>query len=209
MGLFQKIKSALGLDGSQSSDARRAGDVDVTVEREPSTEDEDAVKGTDTASETSGGAVEGADAAGTDESPDSVDVAEAEPDAVAETVPDDGAEADAEAAEADADAADADEADDGVEAETDDTAEDDTDAEAAEADEADADEADDGPEEPEGSSDPVTELNGIGPAYADRLAGQGIETVGELAAADAAAVAAETDLGEKRVEDWISQAKAY
>jgi predicted flap endonuclease-1-like 5' DNA nuclease len=209
MGLFQKIKSALGLDGSQSSDARRAGDVDVTVEREPSTEDEDAVKGTDTASETSGeGSDATSEAATTDESPDSVDVADAEPDTVTETVPDDEAEEDADEAEVD-------EADEGSEVDETDTATEADDEDAVDdvgtesEDEAETEEADDGAEEPAGSPDPVTELNGIGPAYADRLAGQGIETVGELAAADAAAIAAETDLGEKRVEDWISQAKAY
>ena len=55
----------------------------------------------------------------------------------------------------------------------------------------------------------MTELNGIGPAYADRLAGQGIDTVGELAVADPEAIAAETDLGAKRVTDWVEQAREY
>ena len=53
MGLLQKLKSALGLDGTGSSESGRSGDVDVTIEREPSTEDEDAVKGTETSSEPS------------------------------------------------------------------------------------------------------------------------------------------------------------
>lgn len=64
MGLIDRIKSALGLgtgpsqptggaDGPASSD-----DVDVTVEHEPDTASEDAVKGTDTA--TTGAAESGA-----------------------------------------------------------------------------------------------------------------------------------------------------
>jgi predicted flap endonuclease-1-like 5' DNA nuclease len=162
MGLLQKIKSALGLDGATSRDRQPSGDVDVTVEREPSTEDEDAVKGTDTSSQG-----EPADDENTDESADADD---GESDAVV-----DEAAADAHAAS----------------------------AEEPDADEA-ADEAD-----PEGSSDPVTELNGIGPAYAERLSGQGIETVGELAVADPEAIAAETDLGANRVANWVEQARAY
>jgi predicted flap endonuclease-1-like 5' DNA nuclease len=51
MGLIQKLKSALGLDGADAPDSGAAAprDVDVTVEREPSSESEDAVKGTETA----------------------------------------------------------------------------------------------------------------------------------------------------------------
>lgn len=136
MGLLQKLKSALGLDGPTSSGTRRSGDVDVTVEREPSTEDEDAVKGTDTA-----------------ESSAESDTSETESDPVV------------------------------------------TDAEAD--------------DDPQRSGDPVTEIKGIGPAYADRLHGQGIETVGQLADADPAAIAAETDLGEGRVSDWVERAHDY
>lgn len=126
MGLLQKLKSALGLDGATSSGTRRSGDVDVTVEHEPSTEDEDAVKGTDTAR---------------------ADESEAEPEVTTD--------------------------------------------------------------EPQGSTDPVTEIKGIGPAYADRLHGQDIETVGQLADADPAAIAAETDLGEGRVSDWVERANDH
>lgn len=164
MGLLQKLKSALGLDGTGSSASGNGRDVDVTVEREPSTEDEDAVKGTDTASiaepdatDTSGAAVE------TDADEPMIDEAEQ------------------------TDAADAAESDDS-EKSVEDVAEtaDDT-----------------------GSSAPVTEIKGIGPAYADRLAGVDIETVGELAAADAAAIADETDLSESRVGGWIERAAEY
>jgi predicted flap endonuclease-1-like 5' DNA nuclease len=72
MGLLQKLKSALGLDasGSPSAGTNAPQDVDVTVEREPSTESEDAVKGTET---------------DTSEEPHGDDSAEATPAEVAET----------------------------------------------------------------------------------------------------------------------------
>lgn len=55
-------------------------------------------------------------------------------------------------------------------------------------------------------SGPVTEISGIGPSYSDRLAEAGITTVGELAVADAADIASQTDLSEKRVAGWIDSA---
>jgi predicted flap endonuclease-1-like 5' DNA nuclease len=183
MGLLQKLKSVLGLDGTTSSGTGRTGDVDVTVEREPSTKDEDAVKGTDTADANS--TVE-SEASGTDTEPVVTDESDTEPE-----VPDD------EPSEPDASS----EEDTDDESEEGDTAAEDE----AETDEESESEDEDSP----GSDDPVTEIKGIGPAYADRLAGQGIDTVGELAAADAAAIAAETDLGEGRVTDWIERAQAY
>jgi len=159
MGLLQKLKSALGLDGSES---RRSGDVDVTVERGPSTEDEDAVKGTETAS--SGAESESAAPSGSDDT-GSGDPAADEFETLAEEADEDDGAADDEPA-----------------AET---------GQAA------------------GSTDAVTELNGIGPAYGDRLADAGIETVGELAGADAADLADRIDLGESRVAGWIAQANDY
>jgi len=59
----------------------------------------------------------------------------------------------------------------------------------------------------DGAGEPVDSINGIGPAYAERLDGVDIETVGDLAAADAADIAAETDLSEKRVQGWIDSAR--
>ena len=57
--------------------------------------------------------------------------------------------------------------------------------------------------------DPVEQITGIGPAYGDRLAAMGIETVDELADADPAAVADETSVGEKRATTWIDRANEF
>lgn len=64
------------------------------------------------------------------------------------------------------------------------------------------------PDEVAASSEPVETIRGIGPAYAERLAEAGIETVADLAGADAEAVAQETDIAQGRVEDWIEEAKS-
>jgi SpoVK/Ycf46/Vps4 family AAA+-type ATPase len=55
----------------------------------------------------------------------------------------------------------------------------------------------------------VEEIKGIGPAYAERLAEIGIETVDDLAGADAAAVAEGTSVGEKRAATWIDRASEF
>ena len=58
----------------------------------------------------------------------------------------------------------------------------------------------------DGSTEPVETITGIGPAYGGRLAEYGIETVGELAAADAADVAEGIDVSESRASAWIERA---
>lgn len=57
------------------------------------------------------------------------------------------------------------------------------------------------------ADEPVDTISGIGPAYAERLGEAGVDTVGDLAAADPAALAAETGLGEGRVTGWIERAR--
>lgn len=54
---------------------------------------------------------------------------------------------------------------------------------------------------------PVTEISGIGPSYSERLADAGITTIGELANADIESLAANADLSEKRVQDWVDAAQ--
>ena len=53
----------------------------------------------------------------------------------------------------------------------------------------------------------VEVVKGIGPAYDERLENAGIDSVAELAAADAADLAPKIDLSEKRVGRWIDRAK--
>lgn len=65
------------------------------------------------------------------------------------------------------------------------------------------------PDEPEAGppgDEAVTTLDGIGPAYGERLSEAGVETVGDLREADAASLADETGLSEKRVSRWIDRA---
>lgn len=66
----------------------------------------------------------------------------------------------------------------------------------------------DTPEEAEAPSVPVDDIKGIGPAYAERLTDAGIETVAELANANAAELAAATDIPESRLQTWIDRANA-
>ena len=93
------------------------------------------------------------------------------------------------------------------------SADDEADATAAEA-ETTADEADTtaddeaaGAETGEGESEPVETLKGIGPAYAERLGTVDIETVADLAAADADDVADDIGVSSKRVSGWVERAR--
>ncbi|MFD1634788.1 DUF4332 domain-containing protein [Haloplanus ruber] len=63
----------------------------------------------------------------------------------------------------------------------------------------------DGP--PEVDVESVEVIKGIGPAYAERLSAAGVESVADLAAADAEDLAPQIDLSAKRVGRWIDRAK--
>lgn len=52
----------------------------------------------------------------------------------------------------------------------------------------------------------VDAIDGIGPAYGERLADAGVETVADLLAADAEELADETDISETRISRWQDQA---
>ena len=64
-------------------------------------------------------------------------------------------------------------------------------------------------EESSESDGDLEDLKGIGPSYAEKLGDAGIETIADLADADAEKLAAETDLSEGRLEDWIERARAH
>lgn len=156
--LLQKLKelfslSRLSRPAADSESIPEEGST-ITVEREPDTASEDAVKGTDTAEEPG------------------EDTDELEDDGEPETRTEDGAEEKA-------------------------------DEEAVETDEGSA-------PPPEGGSDePVDEITGIGPTYAERLGEAGISTVGDLAAADAETVADAAQASENKASDWIERAKNF
>jgi len=64
-------------------------------------------------------------------------------------------------------------------------------------------EADDRPAE---ATADVDTLKGIGSSYAQRLADVGVETVGDLVAADTRELAAMTDIAESRIDEWKERA---
>ncbi|WP_440771714.1 class III poly(R)-hydroxyalkanoic acid synthase subunit PhaC [Natronorubrum sp. DTA28] len=59
----------------------------------------------------------------------------------------------------------------------------------------------------EAETDDLTDLSGVGQAYADDLTEAGIETFDQLADADTAELATETGISPSRIEDWIEQAQ--
>jgi len=197
MGLLKILKTVIGLGGSGSRSTSGTAEpgrenVDVAVEHEPEpdTTSEDAVKGT--------GEEPTADA-------DTASTPAAEPETTGE--PDEEfPDEDATAPEAEAD--DAESATDDAEPETGgvETEPEDTEAETDATDTGDAD-TDDSEIEVENANASTDTIKGIGPSYAETLADAGIETVGDLAAADAEGVADGTDISEKRVGRWIARAR--
>ena len=65
------------------------------------------------------------------------------------------------------------------------------------------------PTEPDAETDgaPVDEIRGIGPTYSERLEAADIETVAELATADAEEVADAVKTSTSRAENWIERAR--
>lgn len=205
MTLLDTILSVLGL---KSSDQDRQRTTDVTVEHDPDAENEAEVKGTDLADDT---ASESA-AAGTD--------ATGSTDSMTETPPGDGGTAEpaeatdvTEHAGTDHEAPEPAEAAGPVGGEPDPEgtqpapADGSPEANAHAASEADAADEDAGSEPEDGpAADPVDSVSGIGPAYAERLADTDIETVGDLADADPAALAEATGISEKRLARLVERA---
>jgi predicted flap endonuclease-1-like 5' DNA nuclease len=175
------LRKLKSLLGAGDADEQSERDVTVTVEHDP--ENEAAIKGADiedTEAESGAAADEGLDA---DEEPDD-EPADADADEPVEIPDAEGGTADAESAV-------------------------DADGEAGETEDGEVWEADTGSADDAGSDEPVDVLNGIGPAYAERLENAGIETVGDLAAADATTLADDADIAEGRIQGWIDQASEY
>jgi predicted flap endonuclease-1-like 5' DNA nuclease len=181
MSLLAKLKSILGLHG----ETENAQDVGVTVERDPSDERSDTRTVTagaaepDDAGAGSGGATGSAAAAGTQLESSR---SRASADESTDTTAEEPANSSRTRAQADTTDVPA----------TEDTAESTT---------AETETVSDGT--------PVTEIKGIGDAYADRLEAAGVDCVEELADADAASLAGETDIAEGRLEGWIEKARAH
>ncbi|MEF8887912.1 MAG: helix-hairpin-helix domain-containing protein [Haloarculaceae archaeon] len=169
MGLLDRLRSLLGSDDGQTR-RRQGGSANVTVEHEPDTASEAAVKGTGEADDN---AADGADAAAAAEASSTVGSQgdAAEPEGAAE---DGDGSAEPEGPTDDGDGS-------------------------AEPEEGEPGESD--------SDEPVDSINGIGPTYAERLEAAGIETVGDLAAADPGTVAEAAEAAESRATDWVEQAR--
>ncbi|MFC7225914.1 helix-hairpin-helix domain-containing protein [Salinirubellus salinus] len=189
LGIIGDILSIFGLGSSRSDRGKSNGSssTDVRIERESgdgeaATENEAAVKGTEESPEHEES--EAVDADTEDEEP-----VAAETDATAST----GSMAD-ESGESEV-AEDAEATGVTEHAGTEESA-----AEPAEA-------AGPVPTEPEAGEEPVDSVSGIGPAYAKRLNEAGVESVADLVAADAAEVADETGISEKRVRGWQDAAE--
>ncbi len=190
MGLLDKLKSLFGSDSTSQSgrsppeDGTTRAESDIaTIEHEPSAESEHAVKGTD-------------------QSPEQTETTEATPSAsadVGESVTEnDEQRGGVEATE--------DEQYDEETVETTDNGDEAT-AETVE-DAEDSDDVEDDTAE-EDSGEPLQEIKGIGPTYAERLEAAGIETVSDLASSEVSAVAEAAEATETRATDWIDRAQSY
>lgn len=185
MALLKKIKEKLGF-GTGSSDGETA-ETTVTVEQDAATGSDD------------GGAATEADEPSADP-----DTAEADEPSAGPDTADAGAIVEEAEPSADADPeAGSEGAETGTGDESDAAADSDVADEAAGASDEVADDGDDV------AGDPVDEIKGIGPAYAERLAEIDIETVADLAAADPVAVADGASVGEKRAARWIDRATEF
>ena len=199
MSLLDKLKSILGLsDSTTTRDRERVG---VTVERDPEAEASSApADGTDldrNAVETA--TVDEPNTAGVTADETVADETAADETAADETAADETA---ADETAADETVADETAADVAEGATDDDTTEAATEEPAPTEEVTTSDGADDG------DGEPTTEITGIGASYSNTLAEAGVETVSELAAADASDLDERTGLGENRIAGWIDAARA-
>lgn len=197
--ILRKLKRLLGM-GSGEDGGRSERDVTMQEREDADAGTEAAVKGIDESAEgeeaVGAGAVDEPVAAGTDADASTeslVDEEEAQAEAAGRAEPAEAAGPDATDETTDVEEADADVDVPDAEKTVEDEIADETAQEAAETE-----------DEPR----PVDEIKGIGPAYSERLAEIGIETVADLVAADAADVAERTTVPETTVRKWIDRANA-
>lgn len=177
MTLFDSILSLFGL---KSSDSKQQSSTDVTVEHDPDAENEAAVKGTDASASTGSMTEEPPEDEGAAEPAEAVDTGS---EGVDEHVTDESGDATGPVA---------DRANPHLESKP--------------VSEADSEDEDAEPDEDAGE-DPVDTVSGIGPAYASKLGDAGVENVAELAAADPAELADQTDISEKRLTRLVERAQ--
>jgi predicted flap endonuclease-1-like 5' DNA nuclease len=195
MSIIDTLKSILGLNRDQRG-REGSDEPTVRVEHDPDASTESAVKG-----------VEGDDggdtpASATDDTAAEGVAAETEAAASTGSLLDEGAADDPGRAAEQAEAA-------GPETRTVEVESTDADSESEDHVDADSESEDhvDADSESEDASEDVRTIKGVGPAYGERLAEVGIETVADLAAADPESLAREADLPESRVEDWVGRAE--
>jgi predicted flap endonuclease-1-like 5' DNA nuclease len=214
MGLFDRIKSFLGL--TESAENGHSRDVSVTVERDVredvDAESERAVKQPvdegqavepDERAETGAQTDETAPDERADAGSESlIDEAEPEVEAEPETETESEVEAEPETeTESEVEAEPETETESEVEAEP----ETETESEVEESDAGEATGASETDEQAGGTD--LQAVKGIGPAYADRLESAGVTSVEELADADPEAIAAEIDVSDKQTARWIERAR--
>lgn len=212
MALLNKLKSLLGLgDGRSGSDRQGTDDVGVTVEHEPgATEpaDEEAppatpAPGTEAAEPEPATESEPETATGSEPDPDiEPEVDSPSGESTLEESPED-LEGRGSTGEPEPESASGPE----VDAETDEDEEPlvESDSEPIETVEPEP-EIGGEDESPDGGA--LREIKGIGPSYATKLSEAGVDSAGDLAAADAEELSAATGLSEKRIQGWIDRARS-
>ena len=189
MGVFYLIRAVFGLGGSDSSSTT---DVPIEPERretdDPGTGSNDPDTGPDSGRES---ATAGTDATVSTDS--TVETASSDPDTAAEPTEAGVGDTEPSGAETPAETA-----------ETTGQTPDDTSAEAEGHDDGSDTTGEDVTSDADAAS--VETISGIGPAYADRLADAGVETVPQLLDADPSELAEATGLSEKRISGWIENA---
>jgi predicted flap endonuclease-1-like 5' DNA nuclease len=207
MALLNKLKSLFGLDdGRSGSDRQSTDDVGVTVEREPGA--------TEPADEEAPPATPAPGTEAADPEPANESEPEPEPDINPESAPDrepDSEPSTESGVDPEVDTPPAETEDDGplVDSESEPIETVEPEPEIGDgADETEPDATDSPTDDAEPSDEgALREIKGIGPSYATKLSEAGVDSPGDLAAADAEELSATTGLSEKRIQGWIDRAQ--